>query len=140
MKIRIPFDNDRLSHWFIGAIASWAAMFLFVGLAIFHLLLKVRIEVIAMFCGIFAAGQLATTPLIFSARATQQNPTGRLRLRAISITLWLSASILLFLCYIRLSRPIDSDTRLFLTIMIVLTVAFAVVNLVRYGFAFDRQK
>src|ERR1700687_4693681 len=90
-RLTVLFDNDRLSHWFAGALFSWLMMFLLLGLPIFHLWLKIPTPTIAMVTGICCATQLAATPWLFSARATRQNPSGRIARRGIAVAAWFSA-------------------------------------------------
>ena len=131
-RLTVLFDNDRLSHWFAGALFSWLMMFLLLGLPIFHLWLKIPTSTIAMVTGICCATQLATTPWLFSARATRQNPSGRIARRGIAVTAWFSAVALLLLFYQRRSFPENSETRQFVAIGIGITILFGVAVLIRY--------
>jgi hypothetical protein len=118
-------DNDRLSHWLAGAVLSWLTMFLFGGLLIFHLWLRVPTAKVAMFTGICCAMQLGVTPWLFSARATPENPSGRIARRAAAVTVLFSAITLLFFYYLRLSWPDDIETRRLTAIAMSLTVGFS---------------
>jgi hypothetical protein len=117
------FDNDRLSHWIAGAAFSWLMMFLLVGLPLFHFWLKIPIVRIATFNGICCAVQLAITPWLFSARATRENPAGRVAQRAAAVVLCSSALALLFFYYSRILNRISVGT----------VVVFALVILARYS-------
>jgi succinate dehydrogenase hydrophobic anchor subunit len=99
-------DNDRLSHWFAGAVFTWVMIFLIWGVLVFHLWLKVPTATIAEFTGIGFALQLAITPWLFSARATRQNPSGQITQRAAAVTVLLYAEALLFflLCPTQLAQ------------------------------------
>lgn len=134
------FNNDRLSHWFAGALASWLIFFLIVCLPVFHFLLRVPTNLVAAFTGIFCAGQLAVTPWIFRARATPQNPIGRTALRALSIYIWFSVSMLFFLYYFRLVWSQDIETRRFTTITMLIMLLFGAANVIRYGIVLRRQE
>lgn len=127
------FDNDRLSHWLAGALLSWLMMFSLLGLPIFHLWLKIPTLAIATVTGICCATQLAVTPWLFSARATRENPSGRIAQRGIAVYAWCSAMLLLLLYYLRRSFPDDAGTRQFTAIGIGITILFGIGVLVRYG-------
>jgi hypothetical protein len=71
------FNNDRLSHWCVGAALAWAAYFVLFGLPIFHLWLGARIKTVATFFLILCVVHLAVTPWLFAARSTPQNPIGK---------------------------------------------------------------
>ena len=124
------FDNDRLSHWFAGAVLSWLIMFLLWGLLIFHLWLRVPTAKIAMFTGICCALQLAITPWLFSARATNENPSGRIAKRAAAATVLLSATTLLFFYFLRHSWPDDIETRRFTAIAMSGIVGLSIIALI----------
>jgi hypothetical protein len=123
-------DNDRLSHWLAGAVLSWLTMFLLGGLLIFHLWLKVPTAKIAVFTGICCAVQLGVTPWLFSARATRENPSGRIAQRAVAVTVLFSAISLLFFYYLRLSWPDDIETQQFTTIALSLTVGCSIITFI----------
>lgn len=132
-------DNDRLSHWFVGAALSWLLFFVLVGLLVFHLGLKVPIAPIAAFNGIFCAVQLLVTPWLFSARATPQNPRGnRARITAV-VYVWLTVGILLFLYYIRRTWIEDIETRDFTTIAMLMMVPIGILGFIRYRVVLRRQ-
>jgi len=133
-------DNDRLSHWLAGAVFSWLAMFLLVGLLIFHSWLRVPVPKIAMFAGICCVMQLGVTPWLFAARATRENPSGRVVQRGGALAVLLSAVSLLFAYFLRLSWPDDFETRRFTAILTSLTVAFGVVFLIRILIRHSRRK
>ena len=133
-------DNDRLSHWLAGAVLSWLAIFLLGGLLIFHLWLRVPTPKIAMFTGICCAMQLGVTPWLFSARATRENPSGRIAQRAVAVTVLFSAVSLLFFYYVRLSWPDDIETRRFTTIAMSLTVALSIASFIRISLRPPRRK
>jgi hypothetical protein len=104
------FDNDRVSYWFAGALLSWLTTFLLLGLPIFHLWLKVPTPAIATFTGTCCAVQLAVTTWLFSARATRQNPSGRMAQRTVAVIVWFSTMTLLLTYYLRRSFPEDIET------------------------------
>jgi len=136
----VAMNNDRLSDWFAGAVLSWLAMFVLVGLPVFHLWLRVQIPKVAMFAGICCALQLCVTPWLFHARATRENPSGRVVQRALALTLFFSSILFLVAYILRLSWRNDLETRRFTEIMIILTVVFAVVFLIRVWLRSSRQK
>jgi hypothetical protein len=115
-------DNDRMSHWFAGAMLSWTGVFLLLGLLVFHLWLKVPVAKIASFTGICCVVQLAVTPWLFHARSTPQNPPGRIRERVIALSVLFSAVSLLFFYYLRRSAPEDIETLQFTTIALIGTI------------------
>ena len=127
------FDNDRLSHWFAGALLSWLMMFLLLGLPIFHLWLKFPTLPIATVIGICCATQLAVAPWLFSARATRENPSGRIAQAGIAVYAMFSAMMLLLLYYLRRSYPDDAETRQFTAIGFGITILFGIGGLIRYG-------
>jgi hypothetical protein len=136
----VLFDNDRLSHWFAGAVLSWLTMFLLWGLLVFHSWLKVPTMKIAVFTGICGAVQLAITPWLFSARATRDNPSGRIAQRATALTVLFSAVTLLFFYYLRRSWPDDVETRRFTAIAMSGTVALGIFALIMICVVSRRRK
>jgi len=133
------FDNDRLSHWFAGALFSWLMIFLPFGLLIFHLWLKIPIPTFPKVTGICCATQLFATPSLFSARATRQSPSGRIAQRGITVCAWFSAMLLLLLYYLHRSFPEDAETRHFVAIGIGITILFGVGGLIWYGLIPSRR-
>jgi hypothetical protein len=136
----VIFDNDRLSHWFAGSVLTWAAIFLFWGVLVFHCWLKVSIATIAMFVGLGCAVQLVITPWLYSARATRQNPEGRRCRRAAAMIVWMSATALLLFCYMPLTLVGDKDSRQFSTIAFIMIVGLAFTALVIVGLISRRRK
>jgi hypothetical protein len=137
---KVRFDNDRLSHWLAGALFSWVMTFLLLGLPIFHVWLKVPIARITTFTGICCALQLVITPWLFSARATRQNPSGRIFQRATAVVVLFSVITLLFFYYLRRSWPEDIETRRFTNIAMAGTIVFGVVFLAGYGVVSRHRK
>ena len=122
-----------------GVVLSWLAMFLLVGLLIFHLWFRVPVPKVAMFSGICCAMQLGITPWLFNARATRENPSGRVVQRAGALAFLFSAVSLLFAYFLRLSWPDDFETRRFTAILMSLTVAFGIILLIRIRFRSPRR-
>jgi hypothetical protein len=94
-------NNDRLSHWLIGAGLAWIVYFVLFGIPVFHLLLAVPISKISACFAVLAGVHMAGTPWLFSARATKPNPAGqpmKLR-RTIYILGCLSAEILFWFVF-----------------------------------------
>ena len=114
-------NNDRLSHWFAGAVVSWLA-FLFLGILVLHFGLNVSIATLATFVGACCVMQLAVTPWLYRARATSTNSRGRPVERAAALCVLFGAIILLFFGYLRSSYPSDIETRHFTTIGFIGTV------------------
>jgi hypothetical protein len=83
-----------------------------------------------MICGRHCAVQLAVTPWLFSARATRDNPSGRIAQRAAAVTVLLSAVTLLFFHYLRRSWPDDIETRRFTAIAMSGTVVLGIIALI----------
>jgi hypothetical protein len=132
LAVRIPLNNDRLSHWFAGALFAWGLAFLLLFFPIFHMWLKVPTAKVATLTGLFCAVQMAITPWLFSARATPQNPSGRPAQRAAAVTVLASLMALLFFGYIGGLWPRDEGTREFAFIglgLIALLVIFLVARL-----------
>jgi Kef-type K+ transport system membrane component KefB len=134
------FDNDRLSHWFAGAVLSWLAMFLLWGLLAFHVWLGVPTAKVAAFAGICCAVQLGVTPWLFSARATRENPRGRVAQGAAAVIVLLSAIALLFFYFLRQSWPGDIETRRFTTIAMSGTVGLSIIALITICVLSRRRK
>ncbi|HEY6130103.1 MAG TPA: hypothetical protein VIW23_18165 [Candidatus Acidoferrum sp.] len=128
------FNNDRLVHWFVGALLAWATMFLLC-FPILHFWLKLSTTRVAMFFVICGAVQLVATPLLFSARSTRQNPSGRIAQRATVVIASCSAIALLFFYYLRRSWFGDAETRRFTAIAVGVTILFGLGNLIRYRLA-----
>lgn len=105
------FNNDRVSHWCVGALFSWAMIFCFWGIPIFHLWLGVPLTKISTFTGIACALQLAVTPWLFSARATRQDPTGRTIRRSAAVVVWLSLTAVLFAYFVQFGQPKNLELR-----------------------------
>lgn len=104
-------NNDRLSHWCVGAVFAWAGAFGLLGLPIFHLWLGVPIKKIAVFSVLACGLQLVFTPWLFSARSTPQNPIGLRLRRGIAVIVWLSLLDLLFSYFVLRNAAPDSDAR-----------------------------
>jgi hypothetical protein len=115
-------------------------MFLLVGLPIFHLWLRVPLPKIAMFAGICCVVQLGVTPWLFSARATCENPSGRVAQRAMAVTVLFSGIALLLFYYLRLSWPDDTETRRFAAIALSLTVGVGIVAVIAVYVLSRRRK
>lgn len=124
-------NNDRLSHWLVGAVLGWSACLLLVFIPIFHWGLGFAIAKVAISAG--CVGQLAVTPWLFSARVTTQNPAGKIAKRAVAVILWLSSSALLFLYYITHDYPTDSQGREVREILFGTTIVFGIVGLIVVG-------
>ena len=127
--MKIPLNNDRLSHWLFGTLFAWGLTFLLLFFPIFHSWLKVPIAKAATLTGSFCVVQLAVTPWLFSARATSQNPSGRPAQRAAAVAVLASLMALIFFAYIGGFWPRDEGTREFVSIGLGLT-AFLVIFLV----------
>lgn len=123
-------NNDRLSHWCVGALLTWALGFLLWGILVFHFWLGVPVAKIAAFTGIGCALQLAITPWLFSARATLQNPTGKVTRRYAAVVVWISLTIVLFVYFIQRGQPKNPELReiLFGTPIVAGAVALIVVG------------
>jgi hypothetical protein len=134
------FNNDRISHWFVGAVFTWVIVFLLWGLLVLHLWLKVPVAKVAILTGLACAVQLAVTPWLFSARATRQNPNGMIARRARAVIVWFSVTALLFFCYFPLSLHRGSDSRLFSTIAFAMTVVLGLVAFIIVGVVSRRHK
>jgi len=124
--MKIPINNDRLSHWLVGLLFSWGLTFLLLFLPIFHVWLKVPTVKVATLTGLFCAVQLAVTPWLFSARATRQNPRGRPAQRAAVVAVMASLTALLFFAYIGGLWPRDEGTRAFASIGLGLTALLVI--------------
>ena len=124
------FDNNRISHWIIGALFTWVVIFVAWALPIFHLWLKAPVARIAVYTAICCAMQLAITPWLFSARATERNPRGRIGRRAVALTVLFSGIALLLFGYIPLTTSRNHNSRLFATIAFVMTALLALIALV----------
>jgi hypothetical protein len=129
MGIMKLLDNNRISHWFAGAVIGWTAS-LIVYVPIFHWGLGFSIAKIAVSVGIFCIGQLAVTPWLFSARATTENPTGKKAERSVAAIVWFSFSALLFFYYIGRGWPNDAHETEFRGIMFGTTIVFGIAGLI----------
>jgi hypothetical protein len=109
----VLLNNDRLSHWLAGAALCWTVCLLLLFIPIFHLLLGFSIAKIVVSAGICCAVQLAATPWLFSARATRQNPSGRIARRAVVVIVWLSLTALLLFYYFQRGWPNNSNAQVF---------------------------
>ena len=96
----MKFNNDRLSHWFVGALLTWVMISLLFGFPIFHLWLKFSTGRVAAFMGLCFATQLAVTPWLFSARATAENPEGQVVQRSLAVAAWFAVIGVLFFHFI----------------------------------------
>lgn len=123
-------NNDRLSHWMVGAVVGWAAFLLFLFIPVFHWVLGFSIVKIAVSAGIGCAGQLAATPWLFSARSTAENPVDDIAKRAVVVIVWFSLSALLFFCYISRDWPNDAYVTEFKRITFGTTIVFGIVGLI----------
>lgn len=119
--MKIPLNNDRLSHWLVGTIFAWGMTFLFLFFPIFHIGLKVPTAKIATLSASSCVAQLIITPWLFSARATPENPSGRPAQLGAAVTVLASLIGLLFFGYIGGIWPRDEGTRQFVFIGIGLT-------------------
>lgn len=98
--MKIPLNNDRLSHWLIGAVFGWGLAFGILYFPVFHIWLKVPTAKAAMLTGLFCAAQLAVIPWLFTARATPQNPSGRPAQRSKAVAVLGSLVGLIFFVFI----------------------------------------
>ena len=119
--MKIPLNNDRLSHWLVGTLCAWGLTFLLLFFPILHSWFKVPTAKVATLTGLFCAVQLAVTPWLFSARATSQNPSGRPAQRAAAVAALASLMALIFFAYIGGLWPRDEGTREFVSIGLGLT-------------------
>lgn len=124
--MKIPLNNDRLSHWMVGILFAWGLTFLLLFFPIFHSLLKVPTPKVATLTALFCAVQLAVTPWLFSARATSQNPNGRPAQRGAAVATMASLMALIFFGYIGGLWPRDEGTREFASIGLVLTALLVI--------------
>jgi hypothetical protein len=124
--MKIPLNNDRLSHWLVGILFAWGLTFLLFFFPIFHSWLKVPTAKVAALTGLFCAVQLAVTPWLFSARATSQNPSGRPTQRAAAVAVLASLMALIFFAFIGGFWPRDEGTREFVFIGLGLTALLAI--------------
>lgn len=126
-------DNDRLSHWFAGALFTWLMIFLIWGLLLFHLWLKIPTARIAAYTGICCAMQLAITPWLFSARSTRQNPKGLVTRRAGALIVLFLGITLLLLSYIPIFVLRDRESRQFGVMSLVTILLLALAGLIKFG-------
>jgi len=133
-------NENRLSHWIAVGILSWAAYFVIFGVLIFHLLLGVSWFKVASFCACCCILQLAITPLIFSARATPEHPTGITSRRITAATLWITSTIILLLCYLQYGKTIDTyEFRQRLLIIAGASISFGIIAYVVGAVAYRRR-
>ena len=132
-------NNDRLSHWFIGALLGWAVWSLLLFIPIFHLWLRFPIAKIVVSASIGCLVQMAFTPWLFSARATPQNPTGRIAQRSAAVILWITLTALLFFYYIQRGWPNNSAAHVFRLCVFGTTIVAGVMALVRVGIITRRK-
>jgi hypothetical protein len=92
----VLYDNDRLSHWLFGALFGWLFFTLALFIPVFHLWLGIATQKIVVSATIGGLVQLVFTPWLFSARATRQNPGGKIIRRSIAVVLWFTSTSLLF--------------------------------------------
>jgi hypothetical protein len=132
-------ENNRISQWFIGALLAWTLCSLVVFIPIFHLLLGFPIEKIVVSASIGCVVQLVFTPWLFSARATPQNPNGKVARRSAVVVVWLTLTALLFFYYIQRSWPSSSDARIFRICLFGTTIAAGIVALIAIGIVSRKQ-
>jgi hypothetical protein len=101
----VSFDKDRLSHWCAIPLVVWTAGTFFLYIPFFHFLLGVSLVKVAVCSGLGCAGHLIVTPLLFSGRATAQNPSGDIIQTATAVIVWLSLSVLLIFYYLQRDWP-----------------------------------
>jgi hypothetical protein len=128
-------NKDRLSRWYAIVLLGWTAYFLLLGIPIFHFGLAVPIAKIASFAGIGCAEQLAITPWIFSARATPQNPSGKIARRTAALIVWIILFAFLIFYYFQRGWSSSSPAQplrgyLFDTLIVVVVVAITIVEAV----------
>jgi hypothetical protein len=87
-------NNERLSHWFLGALLGWGLSVLIFGIPIFYLVLGISIAKIILCACICCGLQLCVTPWLYSARATAQNPKGFVHRRMRAVFIWISLTTL----------------------------------------------
>jgi hypothetical protein len=126
----VSFDKDRLSHWCAIPLVVWTAGTFFLYIPFFHFLLGVSLVKVAVCSGLGCAGHLIVTPLLFSGRATAQNPSGDIIQTATAVIVWLSLSVLLIFCYLQHDWPRDSNANTFRACAYGVTIVFAVGALV----------
>jgi hypothetical protein len=97
--VSVLYDNDRLSHWLFGALFGWLFFTFALFIPVFHLWLGIATQKIVVSATIGGLVQLVFTPWLFSARATRQNPGGKIIRRSIAVVLWFTSTSLLFFLY-----------------------------------------
>ena len=131
--MKIPFNNDRLSHWLIGAVLGWGLAFGILYYPVFHMWLKVSTAKAAMLTGLFCAAQLAITPWLFAARATPQNPRGRPAQRSKAVAVLASLVGLIFFAFIGSIWPRTKGTLEFTLGGIVSTALVVIIFVAGHG-------
>jgi heme/copper-type cytochrome/quinol oxidase subunit 2 len=134
------FDNDRLSHWFAGAVFGWIGWSLLLFIPIFHLWLRFSIAKILVAVGIGCAIQLAVTPWMFSARATPQNPRGKVARLAAAAIVWLTVWLLLLSYYLQRGWPSSSSAQLFRACMFGTIIVFGLIGLALVAAVSSRRR
>ena len=104
------FNNDRLSHWFLGILLAWALSLLILGIPIFHVWLGVSTATVVFAGCIFCGLQLCVTPWLYSARATAQNPDRLVGRRTKAVRIWISLTTLTLFYFIQRSWPNNAQT------------------------------
>jgi hypothetical protein len=121
----VLFNNDRLSHWCVGAVLGWTISLLLLFIPVFHLLLGFPVTKILISSAIGCAVQLAITPWLFAARATGQNPSGQKARAGVAMIVGYSLTCLLFFYYVQRSWPRDPHSNEFRAILFGTTIVAA---------------
>jgi hypothetical protein len=100
-------DNDRLSHWLATGVVVWTCYVFFLGIPIFHFGLGVSTKKVILFAIGSCLLQLAVTPWMFWARATQSDPDRRFGHRIGAAVMWIGLTGILLLCFLQYGKAID---------------------------------
>jgi hypothetical protein len=135
----VILDNDRLSHWFAGAVLGWAVSLPVLWIPIFHLWLGAPIAKVAICAGIACASQLAITPWLFSARATPQNPGGNIARRSVVVIVWISVFCLALFSYVLGQYPRNPSSKLLWSCMLGTVIVFGLGGLLAVRVIFRQR-
>ena len=134
------FNNDRISHWYAGALLSWVIFFGVIGIPIFHVLLSASIAKVATYVGVCCGTQLAVTPWFFSARATRENPTGKLARRSVAVIVWITSTALILAFLLQYGQPVNPRNTQLRVVMFATPTVIGLAFLAVVGIIFHDRK
>ena len=132
----MSFNAGRLSYWFFAAFVCWAGFFVFLGIPVFHFLFSASLLKIASFCALACALQMIFAPWMFDARATAENPAGKVNQRIVVMSIWLTLTLLLFMTFLNYYPDREApqgQATIFFDVSFALIIGISIFVILKFG-------